>query len=199
MSMTFKTSLPLRSDTDADAAVAEPLRRAREQMGVVPNMYAAMANLPALLDAYRHGYELFRGHAEFTPAEQEVLLLAISLENECDYCVAAHSFLADKSGVPTEFTDAIRSDRPIADVRLEALRSFAQTMVRTRGNPTTEDAKRFLGAGYSEKHILGVILAIGVKTLSNYTNHIFHTDLDAAFASRRWTGADQDAEEAATA
>ncbi len=199
MSMTFKTGLPLRSDTDPDAAVAEPLRKAREQMGMVPNLYAAMANLPALLDAYRHGYELFRSQGGFTPAEQEVLLLAISLENECDYCVAAHSFLADKSGVPTKFTDAIRSDRLIADARLEALRSFAQTMVRTRGNPTTEDAKRFLGAGYSEKHILGVILAIGVKTLSNYTNHIFHTDLDAAFASRRWTGENQEAEEPATA
>ena len=199
MATTFKTSLPVRSDTDADAAVAEPLRKAREQMSMIPNMYGAMANLPALLEAYRHGYELFRSQADFTPAEQEVLLLAISLENECHYCVAAHSFLADKTGVPAKFTDAIRNDRGIADARLEALRSFAQTMVRTRGNPTRQDAERFLQAGYSERHILGVILAIGVKTLSNYTNHVFHTDLDAAFASRRWTGADQEADEQETA
>ncbi len=195
---TFKTNLPLRSDTDPDAAVAEPLRRAREEMGMVPNMYAAMANLPPLLNAYRHGYDLFRSQAAFTSAEQEVLLLAISLENECQYCVAAHSFVADRAGVPADVTDAIRDDRPVSDSRLQALRSFAQTMVRTRGNPTNEDAEGFLQAGFSEEHILGVILAIGVKTLSNYTNHIFHTEVDAAFASRRWSGAEQEKEEPVT-
>lgn len=199
MPETFKTSLPLRRDDDPDPAVAEPLRRARDQMGIVPNMYAAMANLPPLLDAYQHGYQLFRAKAGFNPVEQEVLLLAISLENECHYCVAAHSFLADKADVPGEVTDAIRDDRPVPDARLEALRSFAQTMVRTRGNPTHEDARRFLAAGYTETHILGAILAIGVKTFSNYTNHLFHTELDAAFASRRWAGAEQGAEEPATA
>lgn len=197
MTTTFRTSLPIRSDTDTDPSVAEPLRKAREQMGMIPNMYGAMANLPALFEAYRHGYQLFRSQADFMPVEQEVLLLAISLENECRYCVAAHSFLADKSGVPAEATDAIRNDRRVPDAKLEELRSFAQTMVRTRGNPSPEEVGRFLHAGYSEKHILGVILAIGVKTLSNYTNHIFHTDVDEAFASRRWTGADQAAEEPA--
>jgi uncharacterized peroxidase-related enzyme len=186
MPTTFKARLPLRSDTDPDAAVAEPLRRAREQMGMVPNMYAAMANLPALLDAYQHGNRLFRSQAGFTAAEQEVLLLAISRENECHYCVAAHSFLADKARVPAEVTEAIRSDQPVPDARLEALRTFARTMVRTRGHPTDEEARRFLDVGFSEAHILGVVLAIGVKVLSNYTNHLFHTNIDEAFASRRW-------------
>lgn len=199
MSATFKTSLTLRSDKDPDPAVSQPLQSAREQTGMVPNMYAAMANLPALLDAYSHGSELFRSKGGFTPVEQEVVLLSISRENECHYCVAAHSFLADKAQVPAEVTEAIRSDDSIPDAKLEALRSFTQLMVRSRGNPIDEDARRFLGAGYSEQHILGLILAVGVKTLSNYTNHIFHTDLDAAFAQRRWAGADQRSEEPATA
>ena len=70
-------------------------------------------------------------------------------------------------------------------------------MVRTRGNPAKEDAERFLRAEFSEDRILGVILSIGMKTLSNYTNHIFHTEVDAAFASRRWTDANQETEEPA--
>ncbi len=191
MTATFKTSLPLRSATDPDPAVAEPLRTAQEQTGMVPNLYAAMANLPALLDAYGHGYQLFRSLGGFNAVEQEVVLLAISRENECQYCVAAHSFLADRAKVPGEVTEAIRNDEDVPDARLEALRSFAQVMVRSRGNPTSDDARHFLDAGYSEKHILGLILAIAVKTLSNYTNHIFHTDLDAVFAQRRWAGAGQ--------
>lgn len=189
MRSTYKMSLPLRTVEDPDPAVAEPLRRAREQMGMVPNMYAAMANLPPLLGAYQNGYQLFRSQAGFTPVEQEVILLAISRENLCNYCVAAHSAVADKTGIQPEITDAIRNDREAPDPKLEALRLFVRKMVSSRGNPTAAAVQPFLNAGYSETHILGVILAIGVKVLSNYTNHIFHTEVDGAFESRRWSGA----------
>lgn len=190
MSNTFKTSLPLRSINDADPAVSTPLKEAQAKMGMVPNMYGAMVNLPALLDTYNHGYASFRAAAGFTPVEQEVVLLAISRFNGCHYCVAAHSFVADMmSKVPAAVTDAIRDGHPIADAKLEALREFAHVMTETRGNPTPQQAEAFLAAGYTEQHILGIILAISAKVISNYTNHIFHTELDAGFAARAWAPA----------
>lgn len=187
MTTTFKTRLPLRTDQDSDPTVAHPLAEVRRQMGMVPNMYGAMANHPALLESYQHGYALVRSKAGFSPVEQEVLFLTISRENNCHYCVAAHSFVADvMTKVPAEVTDAIREDEPISDPKLEALRQFARVMVQTRGMPTKNDAAAFLDAGYSEEQILGIILAISVKVLSNYSNHIFHTEVDQAFASRLW-------------
>lgn len=36
---------------------------------------------------------------------------------------------------------------------------------------------------YSQQQALQVVLAIAVKTISNYTNHLFDTPVDAAFAS----------------
>jgi hypothetical protein len=50
-------------------------------------------------------------------------------------------------------------------------------MVNKRGRPSDEDVESFLSAGYTEKHILAIILAISVKTISNYSNHIFRTPL----------------------
>lgn len=188
MTETFRTTLPLRRADDADPAVNGPLQAAQKAMGMVPNMYAAMANLPALLETYNFAYGKFRSEGGFTPVEQEVVLLAISRVNECHYCVAAHSFVADAmSKVPTEVTDAIRADQPIADAKLEALRRFAATMTESRGNPSPADAEAFLAAGYSETHILGIILALSAKIISNYSNHIFHTEVDPAFAGRAWT------------
>ena len=190
MPSVFRTSLPLRTTDDPDPAARAPLMAVQASMGMVPNMYAGMVNLPALLETYNYGYAKFRAEAGFTPVEQEVVLLAISRFNRCHYCVAAHSFVADMmSKVPTEVTDAIRDGRPIPDARLEALRAFAHAMTESRGNPTTEQAEAFLQAGFTEQHILGIVLAISVKVISNYSNHIFHTELDPAFAGRAWSPA----------
>lgn len=187
MSEVYKTNLSLRNSEDPNPAVSAPLKAAQAGMGMVPNMYAAMVNLPALLDTYNHGYAKFRTEAGFTPVEQEVVFLAISRFNGCHYCVAAHSFVGDMmSKVPTEVTDAIRDGHPVPDAKLEALRAFAHQMTESRGNPSPEQAKVFLAAGYNNEHILGIILAISVKVISNYTNHIFHTELDPGFAARAW-------------
>ncbi len=97
--------------------------------------------------------------------------------------------LADNlSKVPTAVTDAIREGAPIPDSQLAALSQFTQVMVAKRGLPSRAEVDDFLAAGYSERQILEIVLAIAVKTLSNYANHLFHTPLDEVFAARAWKG-----------
>jgi AhpD family alkylhydroperoxidase len=143
-----------------------------------------MAHLPDLLGAYLSGYENFRANAGFTPPEQEVVFLTISLANGCDYCVAAHSMLADKiSKVPAGSLAALREGRTLPDAKLEALRAFTDAMVESRGEPGRDAVDAFLAAGFEPRHVFGIILAIGVKTFSNYTNHLTGTEVDKAFAA----------------
>jgi uncharacterized peroxidase-related enzyme len=157
-------------------------------MGIVPNMYRMMAHAPALLETYMDGYTRFRESSGFTPVEQEVVFLAISRENACEYCMAAHSTVADVlTRVPGEVTAALRDDRPIDDARLAALARFARALVATRGRPTTEDAEAFLDAGFSPAQIMHVLLAVAVKTMSNYANHMARTPIDPMFAARAWS------------
>lgn len=183
----YQITLPPQTLDNAGADAKPILEKALAQVGFIPNMYARMVHSPALLDTYLHGYAAFRGQSGFSTLEQEVLFLVISRENGCEYCVAAHSFIADKkSGVPAEVTDAIRDGRPIRDPKLQALARFARIMVAARGLPSRADAEAFLAAGYEDRHILGVVLAISVKTISNYANHLFHTPLDSMFEARRW-------------
>lgn len=178
---------PLTMDTAAPKGKAV-LDKALTQVGFIPNMYARMVHSPGLLETYLSGYAAFRNDSGFTSAEQELIFLAISQENGCEYCVSAHSFLADKkSGLAPEVTDAIRAGTAIADPKLAALARFTQVLVKSRGLPARADVESFLAAGYSEQQILEVVLAIAVKTLSNYANHLFHTPLDPMFESRRWS------------
>ena len=105
---------------------------------MIPNMYARMANPPALLATYQDGYARCRAESGFNSAEQEVAFLAISREHECAYCLAAHSFVADVlSRVPRAVTDAIRDDAPIHDGKLAALAGFVRHLVATRGARAT--------------------------------------------------------------
>ena len=187
ISSPFKLTLPAKTLEDADPKAREVLEQTRAKMGMIPNMYGTMANSPAMLQTYAQGYALFRENSGFTPAEQEIVFLVISRENECHYCMAAHSFVADNlSKVPPEVTDAIRNDDLIADKKMAALREFTRRMVISRGRPNQDEVAAFTLAGFSESHILDIILAISVKTISNYSNHVFDTPVDAAFAVRAW-------------
>lgn len=186
---TYTVTLPLidpASVIDPDlAALLKDGKKAAK--GMLPNMYLAMANVPALLSTYLHGYTQLRERSTLTGPELEVVFLAISEENGCDYCVAAHSLVADLGGVPREVTDAIRDGRPIPDQRMAALASMAREMLLSRGRPDGAAVHAFLTAGFTNQHLLEIVLAIGVKTLSNYTNHLFDTPLDRVFKVREYS------------
>ena len=183
----YKLTLAPKGLDDADPEARRVLEKAEAQVGFIPNMYAGMANSPGLLETYLDGYTRFRKDSGFSPAEQEVVFLTISRANGCDYCMAAHSTLADKmSKVPPEVTEAIREGREIPDPKLAALSAFTERMLATRGLPTKADVAAFLDAGYGERQVLEIILAIAVKTISNYANHLFHTPIDEMFAGREW-------------
>lgn len=184
----YKITLPLKTINDAEPEAKALLEGAKKKMGFVPNMYNAMANSPGLLGTYMQGYTDFREKSGFSSMEQEVIFLAISQANGCEYCMAAHSFLAEAaSGVPGDVTAAIRDGKQVPEMQLSALSVFARLMVTKRGLPSQSDVEAFLSVGYKEKDILEIIHAIAIKTISNYTNHIFHTEVDNIFSPHAWT------------
>ncbi len=181
------STFELKTIDNADEKAKTILQSAKDNMGMVPNLFAIMANNPSLLKAYTSADETFRQDSGFSSVEQEVLLLSIAVENGCTYCVAAHSFIADnQSDVPEEITNAIRDGKEIPDAKLQALSAYAKEVVESRGYPSEDSTKALKAAGYTDKHIAGVITAVGMKTFSNYINHIANTPLDQAFEGRKW-------------
>ena len=176
----------------APAAAQTTLAGAESAFGFLPNLLGVFAESPAALKAYLTLGELF-GSTSFSNTERQTVLLTISRYNDCRYCVAAHSTIASMQNVPAEVVNAIRTDAPIADPRLEALRAFTIALIDKRGWLSDADTANFLAAGFSKANVLDVILAVSFKTLSNYTNHIAETPLDAAFAEKQWAPPLQDA------
>mgnify|MGYP000704292700 FL=1 len=111
----------------------------------------------------------------------------INVEHACHYCVPAHTGIANMMKVDEAITEALRNETPLADEKLEALRTFTLSVVRNRGNVTQEDLDAFYAVGYGEQQVLEVILGLAQKTISNYTNHIAHTPVDDAFKKFEWS------------
>lgn len=197
MENTAKLNLSPKTIDTAEGTGRKLLEQAKAQSGFVPNMYAGMVNSPGLLETYLLGYERFRKESGFSPVEQEVVLLTISRFHGCTYCMAAHSMIAAKmSKVPTDVLEALRSGGTLPDHKLQALSRFTELMLEHRGRPKSEDLEEFERAGYNDRHVLEIILAIAVKTISNYSNHVLHTQTDAPFQGYAWS-AEREAEEIA--
>ncbi|GAB4348624.1 MAG: carboxymuconolactone decarboxylase family protein [Immundisolibacter sp.] len=172
-------------DSAPDGAKAL-LADGQKRMGFVPNLYAGLAESPAALQAY---FDLSAAlvKTQLTPTQQQVALLVTSVENGCTYCVAAHSMIAKKMAkVDPAVVAALRERRPIPDPKLEALAQFTRRVVQQRGWLDDAAVQAFLDAGYSRANVLDVIMAVTMKTLSNYANHLLQTPLDAAFEDERW-------------
>lgn len=178
-------SYPVLTLATAPEASRPLLEDAQRSFGFIPNLLGVLAHSPAALGAYL-GVGQALGQARLTAAEQQIVAIAVSAENACPYCVAAHSLIAGSAKAPSQAIAAARAQGLIADPRLEALRGFATAVVATRGRPGDEDVRRFLAAGFDRGQLLDVLAVVAMKTLSNYTNHLADTPLDAAFASHRW-------------
>lgn len=140
----------------APEGAKEVLRTAQQACGFVPNLLGVMAEAPSTPKAYLEPTNLFQS-TSLSDQQQQVVILAASQANDCDYCKAAHSLSAEKAGLPAEEIEALRAGRPLADEPLEALRRFTVQVVQTRGRPQPEEIDAFLAAGFTEAQILEVI------------------------------------------
>jgi uncharacterized peroxidase-related enzyme len=157
----------------------------RRKFGFVPNLIGELAAAPAALKAYVTLSGLF-DETSLTPVERQIVLATVSVENGCAYCVAAHTAGLKTAGLADDQIKAVRERRPLADGKLEALRIFTAAIVEARGWIDDRDLGAFLQAGYSKEQVLEVLVGVAMKTLSNYTNHIAETPLDAQLQAFAW-------------
>lgn len=163
----------------------EILQDALDTYGIVPNLLGTMAEAPALLEGYMTLASVFDKTA-LSETERQIILMTNNRLNGCRYCMAAHTFLSEMAGVKPEIIEALRNNTPIEDPKLEALRTFSAEINESRGWPTDTQIEAFLEVGYTQKNVLEVILGTSLKVMSNYTNHIAETELDAVFVSKAW-------------
>lgn len=159
------------------------LEKIQKSLGFIPNLMATFANNPIVLEGYL-ALEAVYEKSSFTPKERQIILLAASIENNCNYCAAAHSTIAKGSlHASPEVISAIRKGLPVPDARLNALVTLVKELVRERGHVKDETIQKLLAQGYKKEQVMELLLGVALKTISNYLDHISPTPVDQAFAA----------------
>lgn len=180
------TTLKIHNIESAPADAKPLLENSQKAYGMIPGLHGVLAGSPQILQAYQTLHELFT-QSSFNEEELTVVWQAINVEHSCHYCVPAHTGIANMMKVDENITEALRNETPLESSKLEALRTMTLAIVKNRGNITQADLDAFYEAGYQEKHVLDIILGLSQKTISNYTNHIANTPVDAAFEKFAWS------------
>jgi AhpD family alkylhydroperoxidase len=176
--MTMMSTFAVHTPETAPEASKVRLAEVAKAWGFVPKLHGILAESPVALEAYDTLFGLV-AKSSLTPAEQQVVYMAINVFHECEYCTMGHTLLSRRAGLPETEIQALRNGQPLTDGRLEALRRFAEAVVRERGFVGDAAVERFLGAGFSKANVLEVVTIAATKVIANYTNHVAHTPKEA--------------------
>ena len=93
------------SESEATGKVKEIFDEIKEarQITEIPNFWKTMANSPETLERTWRSLQQVMGKGELDPAVKELIYVAVSITNNCEYCIKSHSIAARKKGA----TDAM--------------------------------------------------------------------------------------------
>ena len=161
---------------EAEQEVRETYDHLKKKIGMVPNLYKTTANSPIALQAIlEFGNTLRRG--DFNREEIEAISLAVSQENNCKYCLAAHTAVGKKLGFTEEETIHLRK-AVINDTRLRALTRLAKEITVSKGYPSQELIDDFYEVEYSKAALVELIGIVSLMIFNNYLDHITEIPID---------------------
>jgi len=156
-----------------------------KNFGMIPNLHAIMAESTEVLDAYKALHASFQ-NTSFDKDELTVVWQTINIEHECHYCVPAHTAIANMMSIDPAITTALRTRSAMPNAKLQALHEMTLSMVRNRGHIEDAEMETFFAAGYTQRHVLEIVLGLSQKVMSNYVNHFSKTPVDDAFTDFAW-------------
>jgi AhpD family alkylhydroperoxidase len=172
---------PVHTAATAPPAARRTVGAVEKRFGFLPGAVARLAESPELLDGFLRVSGLFEA-STLDPVSREVLIMTIATRNGCHLCVAMHTGTLRELGAPDTLVTALQAGEPLADPRLEALRTFVLEVLATTGDVPDDAVRALLGHGYTLRNALEVVLGIGAYTMSTFANRLTSAPVDEAFA-----------------
>ncbi|MEO9171252.1 MAG: peroxidase-related enzyme [Candidatus Baltobacteraceae bacterium] len=152
------------------ADIADIYEKNRQKIGFVPNVFRAYALRPEHFRAFMQYHDvLMKSEGGLSRAEREAIVVAVSSENRCQYCLTAHGAALRILGKDVELAEQIANNWETAKLppRLRAILQFASYVNEPGFAATDEDIEELREAGLSDNDIWDTAAIAGFFGFSN--------------------------------
>ena len=171
-------NVPTREEvSDDNKAIFDNLEKA---VGLVPNLFATYAHSENALKNY---LAFSNAKTSLKAKEKEVVNLAVSQVNQCEYCLSAHTAIGKMNGFSEDQILELRQGFSSFDTKLDALAKLARDITESRGNTDSVLLENFFNAGWTKENLIDTISLVGDKTISNYIHNTTKVPVDFPVAA----------------
>ncbi len=159
---------PDENELPPDIAAVYAKHRAR--IGFVPNVFRAYAKRPEHFRAFLAYHDvLMRGDGGLSRAEREAIVVAVSAENRCQYCVTAHGAALRVIGKDAELAERIAINWRSANLspRWHAMLAFASRVNEPAFAAAEEEIAALHAAGFSDDDVWDIAAIAAFFGFSN--------------------------------
>ncbi|WP_316166976.1 MULTISPECIES: peroxidase-related enzyme [unclassified Bradyrhizobium] len=142
----------------------------QEKSGFVPNVFLTLAHRPDEFRAFFAYHDaLMDKDGGLTKAEREMIVVATSAANQCQYCVIAHGAILRIRAKNPLIADQVAINYRKADItpRQKAMLDFSMKVALQAQTVADEDFTMLAGHGFSEGDIWDIAAIAAFFALSN--------------------------------
>src|ERR1051325_6074087 len=152
------------------ADIRERILAVQEKSGFVPNVFLTLAYRPDEFRAFFAYHDaLMEKDSGLTKAEREMIVVATSGANQCQYCVVAHGAILRIRAKNPLVADQIAVNYRKADItpRQRAMLDFAMKVSRAAEQVSEQDFAEVSRHGFSDDDIWDIAAIAAFFALSN--------------------------------
>ncbi len=169
--MTDPYDYPLPELADLPQDIREQIEQVQEKAGFVPNVFISLARRPDEFRAFfaYHDALMLRTEGSLSKADREMIVVATSAANECQYCVIAHGALLRIYSKNPLLSDQVATNYRKADIssRERAMLDYAMKVALHSGQLSKDDAQPLIAEGFSEEDVWDIASIAAFFGMSN--------------------------------
>lgn len=168
---------PVPELADMPEDIRKRITAISERSGFVPNVFLTLAHRPDEFRAFFAYHDaLIEKDSGLSKAEMEMIVVATSNDNNCQYCVVAHGAILRIRAKNPLIADQVAINYRKADItdRQKAMLDFAMKVSNNAGAICDEDFEHLSDAGFSQEDIwdiAGITAFFGLSNrMANFTS-----------------------------
>ncbi|WP_085900880.1 peroxidase-related enzyme [Kiloniella majae] len=150
--------------------IKEKILAVQEKAGFIPNVFLVLAHRPEEFRAFFAYHDaLMNKESNLSQADREMIIVATSSDNACQYCVVAHGAVLRIRAKNSLIADQIATNYRKADIspREMAMLNFALKVSNNAQSTNDEDFEKLQAHGFTDEDIWDIAAITALFGLSN--------------------------------